>query len=400
MGRYAILFLYLILLLFSCDQLKRSDTHPTTNEIAKEKTVVLSANAFRIEGTTFNDDMTQLLLYKIQNTALELVDTLKVENRKFNFEGLTEELQFYSIKTDASKNNYRFLVDNSIIEIALHNDLKHSSVYSNSTIQKAYNSYAKKIDSFTELKNTAINKYPVFNTTAIKDLKNERFKIYKNKLAYVDGFIQEHTNSKVAALLINDFKDVLDIKKIRTNYNALSPEIKALAYSKTLETSINAIEDKFKTTTQTETVKTTSASRTEYREQAIAISGLNPDGATISLTSIPQGKIILVDFWASWCGPCRTANPDLVRLYNKYKHRGFEILSVSEDLGENEWINAIANDNLVWPYHILDKNKAIAFRYGVESIPFNILIDKRGRIASEKISGSRLEQRIVQLLNE
>lgn len=75
-------------------------------------------------------------------------------------------------------------------------------------------------------------------------------------------------------------------------------------------------------------------------------------------------------------------------------------MSVSEDKGEGQWINAIYADNLSWKYHIMDKNKSIAFRYGVESIPHKILIDKNGKIASNKISGSKLEQRIQQLLAE
>ena len=125
----------------------------------------------------------------------------------------------------------------------------------------------------------------------------------------------------------------------------------------------------------------------------------NPEGKEMKLSSL-KGKVVLVDFWASWCAPCRATNPNLVQLHNKYKDRGLVILSVSEDKGSPEWLSAIQVDNLTWNTHILDNNKAIAFRYGVASIPYKILVDKQGRIASGKISGSKLENRIKELLNE
>lgn len=126
-----------------------------------------------------------------------------------------------------------------------------------------------------------------------------------------------------------------------------------------------------------------------------------PEGDTVRLSDL-RGKVVLVDFWASWCGPCRRENPNVVALYNKYKDKGFEILGVSLDRNKQSWINAIQKDGLTWP-HISDLKhwkSAAAQTYGVGSIPFTLLLDKEGRIVAKKLRGPQLEAKVAQLLKE
>ena len=381
--------------LFSCTEYKAPKSEANQSDGKHE--ITLAANEFKLAGSTFNNAIAEVFLYNTRQDSLQLVDTIKVKNRQFTYKGFFEEPELFTIKTNLSNDNFNFLVDNSQIDIALSNSLKHSSTYAKSDLQKAYSAYTKTIDSFSQTKQALLNKYPTLNGSSIKKIKEERLKISKNKTAFVIDFIKSQNNTKLAPLLINNYKTIIDIKEVRALYNTLTPTIKDLVFSKELDTAIISIENKFKVNNA---ATLASSPANEYRTKAFDISGPNPDGITVSLNSLPQGKVILVDFWASWCAPCRAANPNIVRLYNTYKNRGFEILSVSEDRGNAEWIQAIAADNLLWPYHILDKNKSIAFRYGVESIPFNLLIDRQGRIASEKLAGNKLEQRIKQLLNE
>ena len=126
-----------------------------------------------------------------------------------------------------------------------------------------------------------------------------------------------------------------------------------------------------------------------------------PEGETLKMSDL-RGKVLLVDFWASWCGPCRKENPKVVRLYEKYKDKGFEILGVSLDSKKDRWINAIAQDGLTWP-QISDlkgwKNEA-AKMYGVRSIPTTLLLDAEGKIIGRNYRGAALEAKLKEILGE
>ncbi len=126
-----------------------------------------------------------------------------------------------------------------------------------------------------------------------------------------------------------------------------------------------------------------------------------PEGEPFSLSDL-RGKVVLVDFWASWCGPCRRENPNVVRLYNKYKDRGFDVLGVSLDRSKQPWLKAIDKDGLPW-HQISDlrgwKNKA-AQLYSVSSIPHTILLDREGRIIARNLRGEGLHKELKRIFGE
>ena len=125
----------------------------------------------------------------------------------------------------------------------------------------------------------------------------------------------------------------------------------------------------------------------------------NPDGKILKLSDL-RGKYVLIDFWASWCGPCRKENPNVVRLYQQYHEKGFEVFSVSLDKDKNSWIKAIEKDNLLWPNHVSDLkywSSQGAKIYGVSSIPSTFLIDKDGRIIGKNLRGSELANKLESL---
>ena len=126
----------------------------------------------------------------------------------------------------------------------------------------------------------------------------------------------------------------------------------------------------------------------------------DPSGKQRALSDL-RGKVVLVDFWASWCGPCRRENPNVVRAWNEYKDRGFEVFSISLDRDVSKWQRAIDQDGLVWPYHISDLkgwSSVVSQRYGISSIPHAILIDKDGTVVATHLRGSQLERELEKLL--
>lgn len=118
------------------------------------------------------------------------------------------------------------------------------------------------------------------------------------------------------------------------------------------------------------------------------------DGKMIALSSL-RGKYVLLDFWASWCAPCRQENPNVVAAYNKYKDQNFTVYSVSLDNNKEQWMKAIKDDELVWPTHVSDLKgwaSDAAKTYSIQSIPSNVLIDPKGNIIARNLRGSQLEE--------
>jgi len=144
-------------------------------------------------------------------------------------------------------------------------------------------------------------------------------------------------------------------------------------------------------------------------QQAPELSFPNPAGETVTLSEVYKKRIVLIDFWASWCRPCRAANPRLVEMYEKYKDKkfkdakkGFTVLSVSLDQNKEAWIKAIQKDNLTWPYHISDLgawNSKAAQIYGIQFIPQAFLVDGNGKVIGKYSSAEQAEADLEKLLS-
>jgi len=142
-------------------------------------------------------------------------------------------------------------------------------------------------------------------------------------------------------------------------------------------------------------------SSTEVGDEAPDFSAATPNGGKLNLKSL-RGKVVLIDFWASWCGPCRRENPFVVGVYNKYKSKGFDVLGVSLDTDGQKWKDAIAKDELAWN-HISDLggwSSAPAKLYKVTGIPHTILLDKNGVIIAKNLRGAALEQKLKEIFGE
>ena len=124
----------------------------------------------------------------------------------------------------------------------------------------------------------------------------------------------------------------------------------------------------------------------------------NPEGKPIQLSSL-RGKVVMIDFWASWCGPCRQENPNVVKLYQQYHEKGFEIIGVSLDRTKEDWVKAIQDDKLTW-IHVSDLQywqNAAALLYSVKLIPQSYLLDKEGKIIAKGLRNEQLDKKLKEL---
>lgn len=198
----------------------------------------------------------------------------------------------------------------------------------------------------------------------------------------VGQFIASKPSSYVSIFLLTVTRQVNeDISELEKRFNTLSPLLKASTSGKELETYI------------------TYAKVGAIGSDAIEFTQNDVNGKPVSLSDY-RGKYVLVDFWASWCKPCRIENPNVVKTYNKFRDKNFTVLGVSLDQQKEPWLRAIDMDKLTWT-HVSDLqfwNNAVAQLYHVQSIPQNFLIDPAGKIVAKDLRGEDLEKKLCELL--
>jgi peroxiredoxin len=204
--------------------------------------------------------------------------------------------------------------------------------------------------------------------------KDPLLALYFTSFLRMDKYPEE--NKKVMELMQKEIPTSSYTQEVTANYTATMAQMKAQEASKKAEgaTAIGAV--------------------------APDLSFTSPDGKAIKLSDL-RGKIVLVDFWASWCRPCRMENPNVVAAYNKFKDKGFTIYSVSLDQDGGRWKEAIQQDGLSWPNHVSDLKgwqSEAARIYGVQGIPAQFLLDKDGKIVAKNLRGEQLEQKLTELL--
>ena len=243
-------------------------------------------------------------------------------------------------------------------------------------------------------------------SAAIESEKNE---ILDSFYTYIKGFIHAQKDSPVILMTLNDltlnpiqFLDEIFIinKVIEDKYNNPS-------YLKEVENLIQLAQQQERNNNlqiqrEKEAKERRKALGLEIGQIAPEIIMKSPDGNTYKLSDL-KDQIVLLDFWASWCRPCRAENPNVVQLYEQYNIDGFTVFSVSLDQKLELWEAAIEKDRLIWPYHVSDLNgwySSAAKQYGVESIPSTFLLNKGNKIAAYNLRGEALTQKVKELLNE
>lgn len=255
--------------------------------------------------------------------------------------------------------------------------------FTGSAAQDDYQSYTVKFD---ELKERLAKLAAIINKTPESKKRDSLINIFeKNKLKVldqVDLFVKAKPASLVTPFIIYVTSPVNnDISAIEARYNALKPVVKETHYGR-------------------EIAKLIASSKIGLEgTQAVDFTQNDTANNPVSLSSF-KGKYVLVDFWASWCGPCRHENPAVVEAYNTYKDKNFTILSVSLDQSKDKWIQAIHADNLIWT-HVSDLKywqNEVAQLYKINGIPANMLIDPAGKIIARNLRGAALYEALGKLL--
>jgi len=406
-------FYYYILILFliSCNSNASENNLTSTNrdesvEIISPETNEdltrlndISTNNIIINGEIEGAENLNYFLYYIGDQQPYILDTCKIISGQFSFETpLPYEYNLLGIGSSAQ--NLMLVIGKSNDNITIKaNQSELPGKYSVNGSE-----YSSIVQSYNEAKVELINQYQSIQKKSMssnnadkhqKELEKitSSFNILKN------NFIEENKGSPVLVMALQDIRDyVNEMPQLKIIEEAINQYFPHTVFKQNIEQILSQI--------------AMQQAQIEQQKQELSNAGISigkpapeldfPDvnGNNISLSSL-KGKVILLDFWASWCGPCRKENPFVVNLYNKYKTKGFEIYSLSLDNNKDKWINAIQQDGLIWKNHVSDLKgwqSAGAAKYMVRSIPQTFLIDKNGIIIDIGLRGEALENRLNELL--
>lgn len=352
------------------------------------------SNSYRVEGNaTGFDDGTQVFVYTIlDNNQPKVIDTLTIEKGKFmGTYTKTDDISVNYLRVDKLKNTLLYFPENVDLKATLFKDSIQSSFVSGSAQNDNYKEYSEQIRSYNNQKIENVKRFRKArkeqDNLLVSEIQKENIALINEESNFKKQFVTNSSNSLISVTLLSEMvsrKEISTVEAI-TIIDNLSPKVAAKGSTKNLIVLINSMK------------------KADVGEKAPEFSAPNPDGKIIALYDV-LGKYTIIDFWASWCKPCRRENPNVVKVYNKYHNKGLNIISVSLDKqGQKErWIKAIKDDNLTWKHvsNLKFWSEPVAQQYNVRSIPATFLLDENGIIIAKNLRGNALDVKIASLLGD
>jgi thiol-disulfide isomerase/thioredoxin len=362
-----------------------------------EKATINNENNYFLEFIQQTDKY--IYLYKIDRNQPSKIDSSKSNNgtHQFNISLLKSDIFLVGTSPEKSvlfigspNERNKFLFTNGE-----YNELVVTGDSTNILLQKYF-----------KFRNNIISQIQNINTPSEEEKIIARNSIIMKYQSYIKKFIKENKNSPCLIMLLGEIQNPMDFKKELLLIKNVVQE--RFVKEKYLKEVVKLIEQAKQQEDYIFQQKNRVNEEQNKREElginigalAPEISLKSPGGKWIALSSL-KGKVVLLDFWASWCRPCRAENPNVVRLYNKYKDKGFTVYSVSLDQNKDKWMAAITQDQLTWSNHVSELTgwkSSAGNKYGVSSIPKTFLIDAKGKIIAYDLRGNDLEKKLSEIL--
>jgi len=311
-------------------------------------------------------------------------DSVLIQNGTFFFAGSVESPSVQYILFDDSKERIVVFIENSEISISGSNLQKDNITITGSALNTQLDKFIVDVKGYEGRLKGIVDAYYAAEAAGDEALLAEIDVKYKTedslKVLFVETYINDNLNSVIAPYLSLRYmmgKDVAELEKLK---NSFSVDIRNSEYVRLIEDHI-------------------ALNRSSGIGQPAPLFSMNDkDGNPIALESF-KGSYVLIDFWASWCAPCRAENPNVVAAYAKYHDKGFEIFGVSFDENKEKWLSAVEADQLTWA-HVSDLKgwgNAAGKIYGVRGIPHSVLIDKEGVIIAKDLRGEELHNKLAEI---
>ena len=346
---------------------------------------------YTIKGSALGfSDGTELILFELDDNSKSVPkDTLVVQNNLFSATyPYDEDMPLNYLQVEPGR-NVVFFVENQDLSITLDKDDASNVQVAGGVVNTAYYDYLAATAGFTQQKEALQERIREANQyqddLLARELNNEVKAIDELRQNYTLEFVSENSNSVFGLMLISELlgSEVINSVQATGYLDALSPKYQEHPMTADIRAQIKA------------------KNANGIGAEALPFEAPTPEGGMLSLEQA-MGKYTLIDFWASWCKPCRMENPNVVRVYNKYHERGLNIISVSLDRQgqKDRWLKAIEDDNMDW-YHVSNLQfwqEPIARAYGVRSIPQTFLLDENGIVIAKNLRGQALVNTLESLM--
>jgi len=341
---------------------------------------------FVVNGEITGKESGQIQLMKFADGKWIAEDSTTISKGKFKLTGKADLPELRFVAMGPQEMVAQFFAENGTITIKAYADSLDKSVVKGSKSNEEFKVFQQELANLSKEAQGMQQRYMAAQQNGDQDGMRKAQIDYEamvqNLNVYAKNFIREHKKSTVSPLVaMMQFGQTISAVEIDTLIAFLDPSVHASIYVGELK----KIADKKRAT--------------DVGSMAPDFTLPTPDGGTFTL-STTRGKIVLIDFWAAWCQPCRLENPNVVALYEKFKDKGFDVVGVSLDREKEAWIKAIADDKLVWNQvsELKFWQSEIAQKYGVTAIPCTFLLNKEGKIIAKNLRGEDLAMKLQELL--